>query len=221
MGRRDRTVRHLRRRLRRQSVPTHRPRRVHGLQHHQCPRSASWENGGTAARAGPGRTTNPARSRPCGSSTSTARPSSSTRGRRPDHQPGRKLNSPPCSTRSASSGHEPRHAEPETRQYCRLVPSVPVYGGLTRKRLFVLLAVTTGAFLSAASPATAEDSEFIPASDNGCAVDLQVSVGGHDHQARIGTGDIAITNLDNGATYLQRSRHVETGRSIQSRGTGT
>ncbi len=85
-----------------------------------------------------------------------------------------------------------------------------MYGGLTRKRLFALLAVNTGSFVSAASPATAEDSELIPASDNGCAVDLEVSVGGHDHQARIGTGDITITNLDNGATYLQRSRHVDT-----------
>jgi hypothetical protein len=86
---------------------------------------------------------------------------------------------------------------------------VSEYCVLNCKRLFALLAVTTGLFLSAASPATAADSEVIPAAENGCGVDLGLSVA-RESQARIGYGDATITNLDNGATYVQRSRHVDT-----------
>ena len=56
------------------AVPTHGPSRLHGLQ----PRRCQVPKLGNAA-SGTGRTTNPMRSRPCGSSTSTARSSSSTR----------------------------------------------------------------------------------------------------------------------------------------------
>ena len=114
MGRGDHPVGHLHRRLRRQSVPTHDPHRLVGL--HPRVRAApdellypvfpSWENvGDDGAEAG--RTTDRARRRPCGSSTSTARSSSSTRGSRRTNRRRLTLNSPPCSTRSASTEDEP------------------------------------------------------------------------------------------------------------------
>ena len=113
MGRRDRPVGHLHRRLRRQSIPTHRPRRHLGLRHQDAVRDVGrWaaarrsEAGDRACRVG---ATNRARSRPCGSSTSTARSSSSTRDCGRSHRRRLTLSSPPCSTRSASSGMSPAH----------------------------------------------------------------------------------------------------------------
>lgn len=71
----------------------------------------------------------------------------------------------------------------------------------------LLLTLATGVFLVAASPASADHSFIIPASDNGCAVDLKVEATHGSGHARIGYGDITFTNLETGATYLQRSRY--------------
>jgi hypothetical protein len=82
--------------------------------------------------------------------------------------------------------------------------------GLKRKRIWVLLTAATGIVLSTASPARAFHSFTIPASENGCAVDLQVESEHLTDRVPIGNGDITMTNLDTGATYLQRSRYTET-----------
>ena len=104
-----------------------------------------------------------------------------------------------------------RRAELEVRQNRRMVPSMSVYGGLTRGRdSSCCWPCRPGYSFPQHRQQQLKIRKVIPASDNGCAVDLEVSVGGHDHQARIGTGDITITNLENGVTYLQRSRHVDT-----------
>ena len=64
--------------------------------------------------------------------------------------------------------------------------------------------------LVAASPAWAFHDFIVPADENGCGFDLQVQA---DHlpdraRTRIGNGDITITNLETGATYLQHSRYT-------------
>ena len=81
---------------------------------------------------------------------------------------------------------------------------------VTRGLLLLLLA--TGIFLFEATPASADHSFIIPASDNGCAVDLKVEAehGSGAASTRIGYGDITFTNLETGATYLQRSRYTST-----------
>ena len=114
MGRRDRPVGHLRRRLRRQSIPTHGPRRDVGL-HHQGRRAQDSSRSRPLVpelgerRRNQRRATHRARSRPCGSSTSTARSSSSARNCGRGHRRRLTLISPTrCSTRSASTGHERR-----------------------------------------------------------------------------------------------------------------
>ena len=117
MGRRDRPVGHLHRRLRRQSIPTHRPRRHVGLRQpspdyaqrlarrwcsgYRTPCSEAGSQPRTRRRGL--LRTGPDRDR-CGSSTSTARSSSSTRNCCRSHRRRLTLISPtPCSTRSASS----------------------------------------------------------------------------------------------------------------------
>ena len=87
MGRGHRPVGHLHRRLRRPSIPTHRPHRHVGLQHQERRNASGWHElrfpklgePRRTCRVGPGSITNRAGSRPCGSSTSTARSSSSAR----------------------------------------------------------------------------------------------------------------------------------------------
>lgn len=76
----------------------------------------------------------------------------------------------------------------------------------------LLLTVTTGIFLVTATPASAYHSFVIPARDNGCGVDLKAEAehGSGTASARIGYGDITFTNLETGATYLQRSRYTST-----------
>ena len=77
----------------------------------------------------------PGRPRPCGSSTSTARWSSSARQRRRSHRQGRPPTSPPtCSTRSASSAHERRTHRSPNSLIARL--TVLIRGRATRHRMF-------------------------------------------------------------------------------------
>ena len=66
----------------------------------------------------------------------------------PEHQAARRRRTRRCARLDPHrAGMSPRRAESETRQNCRLVPSMSVCGGLTRKRLLALLAVTTGLVL--------------------------------------------------------------------------
>jgi hypothetical protein len=74
----------------------------------------------------------------------------------------------------------------------------------------LLLVLATGIFFFAASPASADHSFILPASDNGCAVDLKLEAEHGSGTARIGYGDITFTNRETGATYLQRSRYIST-----------
>ena len=110
MGRRDRPVGHLHRRLRRQSIPTHGPRRHVGL-HHQGRRARRWSGPFPTGRPQSESTgaTRRARSRHCGSSTSMARSSSSAPNCGQGNRRRLTLISPTlCSTRSASNGLERR-----------------------------------------------------------------------------------------------------------------
>jgi len=86
--------------------------------------------------------------------------------------------------------------------------SVSLFARNRVSRLAITAVLVAGSSLLAASPAWAFDSFVIPARDNGCAVDLRVEVDHLEH-ARISNGDIKITNLENGKTYLQRSRYTE------------
>jgi len=83
-------------------------------------------------------------------------------------------------------------------------------------RIWLLLTLVTGTSLFAASPAGAYHSFTIQASDNGCAVDLQVEAEHLGDRVPIGNGDITFTNLETGATYLQRSRYTATETSDAS-----
>lgn len=87
------------------------------------------------------------------------------------------------------------------------LPNKTEHRGRERRWLGVLLALATGVFLVAPWPASASHSFIIPASDNGCEVDLKVEATHGSGHARIGYGDITFTNLETGATYLQRSRY--------------
>lgn len=65
----------------------------------------------------------------------------------------------------------------------------------------------------AASPAAATHESFffvIPAGENPCGVDVLVDVYDGADRAPVGNADITFTNLETGATYVQRSRYVET-----------
>jgi len=86
------------------------------------------------------------------------------------------------------------------------------YGGRKRIRIWALLTLSTAIVLSPSAPARADHSFTLPASDNGCGVDLRVEAehGSGRASSRIGYGDITFTNLETGATYLQRSRYTET-----------
>jgi len=84
---------------------------------------------------------------------------------------------------------------------------------LTYKAMSVVLTLATGIFLSSlsASPASAADVSFIsPADENGCGVDLLIEADFSVDRNPVGYGDITFTNLETGASYLQRSRHTDT-----------
>jgi hypothetical protein len=76
------------------------------------------------------------------------------------------------------------------------------------------MALIIGLSLLTASPAAAADeSEFIPADDNPCGVDILIESEDSPRQtdrARAGYAKYTITNLDTGATFVQRSRGVPT-----------
>lgn len=76
----------------------------------------------------------------------------------------------------------------------------------------LVLVLAIGIVLLSATPASAYHSFTIPARDNGCGVDLKVEAehGSGGASTRIGYGDITFTNLETGATYLQRSRYTAT-----------
>ncbi len=88
--------------------------------------------------------------------------------------------------------------------------SVSDYRVRRRRGIRLLLTLVTGTSLLAASPAGADHSFTIPASENGCAVPLQVEAEHGADRVPIGYGDITFTNLETGATYLQRSRYTGT-----------
>ena len=76
-------------------------------------------------------------------------------------------------------------------------------------RLAMVFGVAITLFTAPAASAAFHD--VIPAGW-GCAFDVQLDVpdsAAGDHTA-VGYGDITMTNLETGATYLQKSRHVST-----------
>jgi hypothetical protein len=86
-----------------------------------------------------------------------------------------------------------------------------------RKSHFTVLLITLATLsLFAATPAAASHSFVIPADENGCGADLQVEAvhladrAPDSDRDPLGYGDITFTNLETGATYLQRSRYQET-----------
>ena len=88
------------------------------------------------------------------------------------------------------------------------------YHGRRRHRIGLLMILVTALSLLTASPAAAaDDPEFIPAADNPCGVDILVEAEGSPRQtdrARAGYALYTITNLESGATFVQRSRGVLT-----------
>jgi hypothetical protein len=78
------------------------------------------------------------------------------------------------------------------------------------RRVITAALLVAGISLSAASPAWAFHDFIIPARENGCGVDLHVQAEHLTDRVPIGNGDITITNLDTGASYLQRSRYTLT-----------
>ena len=76
---------------------------------------------------------------------------------------------------------------------------------------WLLLTLAMGISLVVASPVSADHSQFIPAADNPCGVDILLEV---EHRpsdsGRAGYGDYTFTNLETGATYVQRSRGLPT-----------
>ena len=80
----------------------------------------------------------------------------------------------------------------------------------TRRSVLSVAIAVIATIPIAAGPASADHSFTSPASDNGCGVDLQADATHGSGRARIGYGDITITNLETGATYLQRSRYTAT-----------
>ena len=82
--------------------------------------------------------------------------------------------------------------------------------GHKRRHISSVAVLVTAISLFAVSPALAFHSFTIPASQNGCGVDLQVDAEHLSDRVPIGNGDITITNLETGATYLQRSRYSAT-----------
>ena len=72
----------------------------------------------------------------------------------------------------------------------------------TRRTVMSVAIAVIATIPIAAGPASADHSFTSPASDNACGVDLQANATHGSGRARIGYGDITITNLENGATYL-------------------
>jgi hypothetical protein len=73
------------------------------------------------------------------------------------------------------------------------------------------IVLAAGLSLFAAAPVAAADlSFFSPAAENPCGVDILVEADFlPTDRARLGYGDITFTNLETGATFLQRSRHTD------------
>jgi hypothetical protein len=84
--------------------------------------------------------------------------------------------------------------------------------GRRNQRTGLLLTLVAALSLFAASPVAAADySEIMPADENPCGVDILLEVDFlPTDRAPIGYGDITFTNLETGATYVQRSRYLET-----------
>jgi hypothetical protein len=88
--------------------------------------------------------------------------------------------------------------------------------GRTRKHRVVLLTMVAATSLFAASPAAA--TSFVIRAGTVCPFAVQIEdapqaqdgAPGHQISHQVGSGNITITNLETGATYLWFSRHTET-----------
>jgi hypothetical protein len=87
------------------------------------------------------------------------------------------------------------------------------FRGPLSRRTSLLTTLLAAMSLVFASPAAAYHSVFLPADENGCGVDLLAEATHRDQAGDrfpIAYGDITFTNLETGATYLQRSRYTAT-----------
>ena len=80
----------------------------------------------------------------------------------------------------------------------------------TRSTHFSMILVTALSLLTTSPAKAAAFSEFSPASDNPCSVDILIEADFlPNDRSPLGYGDITFTNLETGVSYLQRSRHTD------------